>query len=566
MPEPPPTLGSDKLVLEAALSSGGRLENLITWYRFVTNSTAALANPEVPIFQIAHNSADSGAVVDVMHRRLAEGQGPDTPWFRLINRPPCTARSDCLLTLVAASCPVAITPDGRLAISGNEDHALALWDLATGQCLRILSGHAEWIAAIAMTPDGRLAISRSVDKTVRLWDLATGQCLQRLDAPPLAAKALAIAADGRLAMVGNERQIHLYDLSLDRRVKSLAGHARLVTSAAMTPEGRLGLSGSNDTTVRLWDLANGHCLRVLRGHSAGVDDVAITPDGRWAVSACESDDRRVRVWDLHNGQCVRILENSFSPVAITPNGCLVVAAGENRSFCLWDVCSGQCLKTLQGGSVTSLAITADGRRAVACGDTLSVWNMASAPEETRAAVVHTDGVRLAAITLDRHLAISTSTHDPRIFVWELSSGNCCRRLEGHAKSVYSLAIASSACLAVSGGDDKAVWLWDLQEGKCLKRLDGHFAWVSSVVITPDGCLAVSSSHDKTLRLWDLASGECRKVLAGYSHPGGAVFMHPNDRKRCLGKLENADKGPRTRTCQSRIRTPFRLPVTVDLQC
>ena len=37
---------------------------------------------------------------------------------------------------------VAVSADGRLALSGSADHTVKIWDLATGQELRTLAGHA----------------------------------------------------------------------------------------------------------------------------------------------------------------------------------------------------------------------------------------------------------------------------------------------------------------------------------------------------------------------------------------------------------------------------------------
>ena len=76
---------------------------------------------------------------------------------------------------------VALTPDGRRALSGSKDKTLRLWDLDTGACLKTLEGHTDWVHSVALTPDGRRALSGSGDKTLRLWDLDTGACLKTLE-------------------------------------------------------------------------------------------------------------------------------------------------------------------------------------------------------------------------------------------------------------------------------------------------------------------------------------------------------------------------------------------------
>ena len=46
--------------------------------------------------------------------------------------------------------------------------------------LRTLQGHSGWVRAVAVTPDGRRAISASDDQTLRVWDLDTGKTVRTL--------------------------------------------------------------------------------------------------------------------------------------------------------------------------------------------------------------------------------------------------------------------------------------------------------------------------------------------------------------------------------------------------
>ena len=94
--------------------------------------------------------------------------------------------------------------------------------------------------------------------------------------------------------------------------QSARGAYEVCSSVALTPDGRKGISGSDDNTVRVWDLESGECLKVLEGHTDFVKSVALTPDGRKAISG--SYDKTVRVWDLESGECLKVLEGHTSDV------------------------------------------------------------------------------------------------------------------------------------------------------------------------------------------------------------------------------------------------------------
>jgi WD40 repeat protein len=72
---------------------------------------------------------------------------------------------------------VAITPDGKRAVSASSDQTLRLWDLESGQSLHTFEGHTDSVNGVAITPDGKRAVSASSDQTLRLWDLESGQVL-----------------------------------------------------------------------------------------------------------------------------------------------------------------------------------------------------------------------------------------------------------------------------------------------------------------------------------------------------------------------------------------------------
>jgi WD40 repeat protein len=64
--------------------------------------------------------------------------------------------------------------------SGSHDQTIRLWDNHTGEYLKTLRGHTNWVLSVAFSPDGKTLASSSSDETIKLWDVETGDCLKTL--------------------------------------------------------------------------------------------------------------------------------------------------------------------------------------------------------------------------------------------------------------------------------------------------------------------------------------------------------------------------------------------------
>ena len=161
---------------------------------------------------------------------------------------------------------------------------------------QILAGHTDQVRAVAVTPDGKRAVSGSSDGTVRVWDLATQREQASLTSDDRQVFAVAVTPDGKYAVSGNGNDLQVWDLGARQARATLTGHTGEVFSVTVTPDGKYAVSGSSDGTVRIWDLTARHEKAVLTGHDCQVFAVAVTPDKALAVSGGE--DGSVRVWDV----------------------------------------------------------------------------------------------------------------------------------------------------------------------------------------------------------------------------------------------------------------------------
>jgi WD40 repeat protein len=92
--------------------------------------------------------------------RVAEGSGAS--WLRPMQaalHPPGTGLIRTLKGHPGAVTGVAVSSDGRLAVSTALDETLTVWDVGSGRELRVLEDHFDQVHSVASSGDGRRALS-----------------------------------------------------------------------------------------------------------------------------------------------------------------------------------------------------------------------------------------------------------------------------------------------------------------------------------------------------------------------------------------------------------------------
>lgn len=221
-----------------------------------------------------------------------------------------------------------------------------------------LRGHGGPVRAIAVSTDGKTALSGSFDTAAIRWSLVTESAEQVLRFHSDAVNAVAFLGDGRLATASADARIAIWTAGRQQPDQVLEGHRAPVVGLAVSPDGTRLASASWDHTVRLWSLADG-AQRVLEGHTQNVNGVAFAPDGKSLVSV--GYDSALRIWPLAGGAPQTImLPAPLNAVAIAPDGEIVTggADGEVRFLTL----EGKEVGKAQAGPtpVAALAISANG--------------------------------------------------------------------------------------------------------------------------------------------------------------------------------------------------------------
>jgi cytochrome c len=295
-----------------------------------------------------------------------------------------------------------------------------------------LRGHGGPVRALAISGDGKTALSGSFDSSAIRWSLARNAAEQVLRFHDSAVNAVAILPDGRAVTAGEDGRIALWRDGEQQPATVLEGHKAPVVALAISPDGKTLASASWDGTVRLWPLAGG-AARVLEGHAQNVNGVVFTPDGNALVSA--GYDATLRVWPLGGGAPqIVTLSSPLNSVAVTSDGEIAVGGADGKVYFLSVAGKLQGEIEAQPNPIIAVAVSGDGKlvaaagirgsvaiierpgRAVArllVGPGLPVWSVAFAPDNRTLYTGGTDRVirRWNALTGDPIGSVALSASD-----------------------------------------------------------------------------------------------------------------------------------------------------------
>jgi WD40 repeat protein len=475
---------------------------------------------------------------------------------------------------------LAISPDGRLLVTGDASNTLRVWDATEFRELHPLCGHTGSVHRVAFGPEGRVA-SASFDGTVRVWDATTGKEVHTLRGHSGPVFEAAFSRDGlQIASCGLDGTARVWDARTGRQLKAMLIEDNGVVGVAFSPDGRRLATGGLDKVVRLWDLQTYQEALALRGHTEAIWGVAFSPDGDQVVSC--SLDGTVRVWDgtplsaaprpgerTLRGHTAAILSVAFRPGADPSDRIVLASASRDETVRFWNPATGDTTAVLRGhaGPVYGVAFSRDGRRIVTTdfSGAIKVWD-ADTGKEVRTfhgtvarSALSPDGKRLAFTgqagtvqvrdvdTGDEVLApfdtyagpvmsltfspdgkrLATSGWDGSAALWDAGTGRRLHSLTGHRHNVMTIEFSADGTRLVTASWDKTVKLWDAATGKEIRTFVGHGDQVLGATLSPDGKWLASASSDNTVRVWDTTTGEVTTVLRGHTGNVLSVSFSPD---------------------------------------
>jgi WD40 repeat protein/serine/threonine protein kinase len=453
---------------------------------------------------------------------------------------------------------LALSFDGQLLASGDDQGAIILTDVAAGQVLARLEGHSAPVKLLAFSPDRKLLASVAEDfepeerHEVWIWDVTTGRRVAELDESRSGnvSQVFFSASSRRLVIAVQERPndpitIQLFDL------EPSPGHPVLLRSARV----QSGFSVA---------LGHGYLAAHPVGRSLTVFDMD-TLEARWSTPARD----HAQSWPVLSADGRRI------------------GTEDGHSAVIWDTATGQELTRIEAGKpnceLAGLVLSRDGGKLLVHYRPLrlSVFDLGRGPSavprdllldqpekyDLQQAEFSPDGSKVGVVTTGikgggqgpvsvfesssgRPLAIYPRrplilfapggeslimTGDTTVLRWWFGrkTSDSPQSLGGHVDEAWAVTFSPDGRIVASGSDDTepddTLKLWDAASGRLIRSWRAHPGTVSALAFSPDGRTLASAAlcPEQNVRLWDIATGRLKATLAGHTDRVRAVAYSPD---------------------------------------
>lgn len=416
-----------------------------------------------------------------------------------------------LLRVIYTAIPTtaaAFSADGRYVLTGHQgtgisDPSMILWDARSWQRLHEYHVHTDEVNHVSFSPDGLRVLAASADGTITTGNLdgSPATAIAYGDVHPI--RGASISVDGGLALSGDEDgNVRLWDLAGDRGMRPLVGGG-CALAVATSRDGRLAATVSHDG-LRVWDVPTRHELYHIPSIERTM--VAMSPDGRLALSG-----------DILGG--VHLLDVAGRTETSLPRTHWITWAAAFSRDGKW--------MTWADGSIAYVAEVATGRIEISVQPYMTMAEsidfsrsdcvlLSATSHGTAYLYILPWGVQVPTLAWFQsrrelssnvvyrgNLRTMVAGSGKRLLVWDTFSGKLLAGLEGHRGIINRVALSSDDRWVASGSQDGLVKVWDLDELREARTLDGHGRLATyGLCWSEDGSVLLSGGGDGNVCVWE----------------------------------------------------------------
>lgn len=290
-----------------------------------------------------------------------------------------------------------------------------------------------YLNLLSWSSSNMLAVALS--QAVYLWDPSSGDIkeLMSVDSDPddyVSSVSFVQEGGSHIAVGTNNNTVQLWDVEMQRQVRSLDGHSARVGCLAWN--NHILSSGSRDTTIVTHDVrVQNHNVGVMRQHTQEVCGLAWSPDGQYLASG--ANDNTLCIWDAATSQSRNAApahvmtehQAAVKALAWSPHERNLLASGggtADRCIKFWNAQSGAMLNSVDTGSqVCALQ-----------------WS-----------------------PLEKELLSSHGYAENQLCLWKYPTMQCTKQLKGHTSRVLHMAQSPDGSMVCTGAADETLRFWNI---------------------------------------------------------------------------------------------------------
>ncbi|XP_078683491.1 apoptotic protease-activating factor 1-like [Branchiostoma floridae x Branchiostoma belcheri] len=383
------------------------------------------------------------------------------------------------------------SPDGSLIAGGLSNFSIQLWDTESMDCVAMHYGHTMWVYCVAFSANGKQLLSSSEDEKVILWDVEGAKRIDYMglkrdfdvnfDMDPF----MVVAPDNNdtlRVMKGNQAEVvHQTDVSFAKS---------RIRACCICPSGNKVAYGCEDGVIKLLHFTpTGVKSRELVGHNEAVRCCSFSQDGRVLITG--GDDSKVLIWELENKtsiECVGHRESVRHLKIFSLKRKKFLTASYDGSIKVWDIMWGMnefSCKDENEQWVLSCDLSPDESKiaSTSVDRVVRIWD-AKDGALLHKFTGHVDCIRSCAFTLDSSI-LATGDDAGYVKVWDVEKGEeiiTCDHHPGGGVWVRGLQFSSDGKQLVSAANNVKWWTVD---GKLLQTFHIKGSFVKSLQASKD---------------------------------------------------------------------------------
>lgn len=488
-----------------------------------TGKLLAVLNPQTLVREVVFSPAGDRLVTTGGGSRLWDA-GSGTEIAILRHDAPAIGAS-VVFGPLGSTDAAEFSADGSRVVTCSPDGTARVWNARDGTPEAVLRGHGGPVRGAVISPDGSRVFTRSDDGSGRLWNLADTAEVVSIATPDSPVRAMVLSPRGdRLATISENGGIRIWPGDRGGAPTIPAGSAAPFHQAEFNRDGTRLVAAARDGLVRVWNPAVGSEIASFTGHGKSVRSARFSPDGS-RVLTC-SEDRTARVWETVTGREVFRLdhEGEISKAIFSPDGKRIATLAMGLSdkpgvyvptAVLWDAESGRRVATMRetDSDLYAIVFSPEGALLVTAGQNgmYRLWSAATG-EKLHDLAAHADSVLDPEFSPDGRL-ILTAAYDGVARLWSVATGKMTaafRQENGVRQAAFSP--DGLRVFVISGGEEPPR-LWDAASGNEVAVFGGPEQAVSGAWFGPDNRRLFSHSDiDGSVRMWNRESGQLRALL------------------------------------------------------